>query len=292
MRLTRRGFTLIELIVGLLLVGVLSIAVHRILVSTQRNTHLIAQRIDVQQNVRSTAHYLSTVLRELNAGDGDIVSVGSDSMRVRGMRWTGVLCDAPTLNGGNVRLRIRRSKYFGSRAPSAALDSVLIYQENDPTQRLDDRWVPGGLVSSSNATCADGAPATRLTVSVPVAEGGPDTVVAAVTPGAPVRGFQIEELSLGVEADGRTWLSRRTANRSGSWTSREPILGPFQAASGIQLTFFDSLGAATGVPAQVASMAVTVRGESRDVARGSAGNIAYARDSLATWVALRNNPRY
>jgi len=106
-----------------------------------------------------------------------------------------------------------------------------------------------------------------------------------------VRGFQSEELSLFQAADTRWWMGQRTANRSGSWTAVRPLVGPLTAA-GLGFTYHDTTDAITGVLAEIASVSITMRGESERLVRGLGGNIDYARDSIVTRAALRNNTRF
>ena len=106
-----------------------------------------------------------------------------------------------------------------------------------------------------------------------------------------MRGFQSEELSLFQAADTRWWMGQRTANRSGSWTAVRPLVGPLTAA-GLGFTYHDTTDAITGVLAEIASVSITMRGESERLVRGLGGNIDYARDSIVTRAALRNNTRF
>ena len=79
-RLTRRGFTLIELMVALVLLGVISTAVYKVMVSDQRIYQAQTQRIDLQQNIRAAATILPAEFRVLDASDGDIYAMSSDSI--------------------------------------------------------------------------------------------------------------------------------------------------------------------------------------------------------------------
>ena len=85
--------------------------------------------------------------------------------------------------------------------------------------------------------------------------------------------------------------TRLQAKGSGSWSTLQPIAGPL-TATGLQLTYLDTLGAATAVPTEVARIGVTVAGATREVVRTSSGLLAHATDELITQVALRNNPRF
>ena len=286
--MNRRGFTIAQLIVGIVTSSVVLTGVFRAVLSTQRNSQALAQRIDVQQNVRAAAYYLGTVLRELDATDGDVISLANDALLFRSMRWVGVLCDVPTKIGNDVFLPLRPSQFFGFEGPDASIDSVLIFRDGDTGTRTDDRWLPGGVQSINAGVCSDGSVATRLRVGVDVSEGGADSVLIGVTEGAPLRGFQVAELKTLVDGKSRSWIGRRVANRAGSWTAAEPFIGPL-APSGFRLGFFDRDGNPTANPVEIASLSITVRGESM----GRAGRFKETiRDSLGTRVALRNNRRF
>ena len=69
--LNRRGLTLVELLVALVLLSIVSAALYRVLVSNQRIYQAQTQRIDMQQNIRAAAQILPADLRELDASEGD-----------------------------------------------------------------------------------------------------------------------------------------------------------------------------------------------------------------------------
>ena len=290
MRLTKQGFTLIELLVALVLGTMMASALYTSLTNTQRSSHALMQRADVQQNVRAATHYLTTVLRELDAYDGDVLAVTPNSVRFRGMRWTGLLCANPTLvTSTRVLLPIRRDDFFGVRAPSASLDSVLIFRDGDPATRQDDRWLVGAPVAAGTGNCADGSPAHDLTVEVTASSGGTDSVMVGVTSGTPLRGFQVEELAL-ASVSARWWLTQRSASRSGLWALPQRLVGPLDP-NGFALSYFDSSAVATTVADEMTAVRITVNGQSLKTGKRSDGAIGYMQDSLVTRVALRNNTR-
>lgn len=288
----RRGFTLVELMTALTLGTLVAGAVYHTVTSVQRVTQGGMQRIDVQQNLRAGLQYLTGMLRELDATDGDVTVATSSRLEFRSMRWTGPLCTAPAAGAGtSVSLAIRATPVYGLRPPDAVEDSVLVFRDGNPSTAVDDTWLVGAVTSVATGTCADGSPAVALTVEITSASGGRDSVLVGVTEGAPLRGFQQEELSLFQGADGRWWMGQRTANRSGAWTSVRALIGPL-TSSGLSLAYHDTTGASTAALTDIASVAVTVRGESRALVRWRVATIDYARDSLVTRVALRNNPNF
>jgi len=84
--LARRGFTLIELMIALVLLGMVSAAVYKVLVNNQRVYLAQTQTIDLQQNIRAAAAILPAEFRELDASDGDIAAMGATSLQIRAMR--------------------------------------------------------------------------------------------------------------------------------------------------------------------------------------------------------------
>lgn len=289
MSLNRRAFTLAEMLVALTLGSLVATVVLKLLNTTQRASQTITERINVQQNLRDGVYFISTALREIDAGDGDIIQMDSTSVKFRGMTWTSILCAAPLASGANVLLPIRNDAFYGSQLPSSVQDSVLIYREGDPLKSTDDRWLPGAVVSTASSVCTDGTGANLLTIRVPMSAGGRDSVIVGVTNGAPIRGFQAREISV-MSQNGRNWLGISSATNGGSWSTTQPLLGPL-LPDGMKLTYLDTAGAVTATATDVAAIHLSLRGESLGRARTSRGTIDYIADSLETRIAVRNNPR-
>jgi prepilin-type N-terminal cleavage/methylation domain-containing protein len=283
----RHGFTLVEMVVVLGLMGIVLGALYQSIVATQRTTSAQFQRIDVQQSTRAAAMYVSNLLRELDAADGDILVSQASSLQFRAMRWTGVLCTIPFEAAGQVQFTIRGQLLFGVRTPDAGQDSILLWQEGDPSIRVDDTWLFGGLQSSAAGVCPDdGLAGTTLRVVISAGSGGNAAAAAGITVGSPVRGFQVEEVSLSLQgAD--YWLGRRTADRGGAWTPVRPLVGPL-TANGLAFSYFDVNGGLPALTTQIASIGVTIRGRSV----GQVSGTGYLRDSVITRVTLRNNARF
>lgn len=289
--MTARGFTLIELLVVVVLATVILGAIYQAIGSTQRTTQAQVQRLSVRQETRAAALFLGYELRELSATEGDVATAGPTALEIRGPRWTGVLCTDPQTVLGNVSFVLRDALQFGLRRPDPALDSVLLFRDGDPNVRTDDNWLLGELLAAAADTCPGGLAGTVVQARISAASGGNAAALAGVTAGSPIRGFQREELSLYQDGGGAFWLGRRTADRSGTWTATQPLVGPL-TADGLAFAYFDTTGAAVATPAEVASVGIVVRGRSREQARLSGGGLGYVLDSVITRVALRNNRRF
>ncbi len=289
--LSRRGFTLIELLIALVIGAVVGTATVRVLVGTQRNTEAGMERVGVQQTLRAGVGYMTSVLRELDARDGDIGVATATRLQFRSMRWASPLCAAPAIAGASSAfLLIDATAVYGLRNPDAAEDSLLIFAEADPSTRGDDGWLVGEVVATAAANCPSGSPATVLSVRITAASGG-IAALAGVSAGAPLRGFQWEELSMIQAADSRWWMGQRTSSRTTGWGTVQALVGPL-AVGGLGLTYFDSTGTVTGTLTDIASIGISLLAESSNRVRTQSSNIDFARDSLITRVALRNNPRF
>jgi prepilin-type N-terminal cleavage/methylation domain-containing protein len=288
--MSRRGFTLVEILVGLILTGIVGTAIIRALTGTQRGTSSQFARIDAQETARAVNYYLTAALREVNASDGDIEVADASTLKFRGMRWTGISCTGVTVTGGSLRITVKNTQLFGQRAPDALLDSLFVFNENNPGVRTDDAWLLGIVTNTGNNTCTDGSAGTRLTLVIAAASGGNAAAVAGFTSGSPIRGWQPEEISLPA-VSGVYWLGQRTMDNSGAWTAVTQLAGPL-TSTGLALTYYDNTNTVTATLANIASVGLIVRSRSVDIARGSAGTNTNIQDSLVTRIAIRNNNRY
>ena len=288
--MNRRGFTLIELMVTLILTGLMAGLAYQAMTSSQRMTRTLSARVDAQSSARSVLLYMSTAMRELNASDGDIVVADPTVMEYRAMRWTGMSCSALTTSGGDLQVTVKKSQLWGPRAPAPGLDSMLFFVENGTGTRADDAWLFTGLSDTLTTACADASAGLQLTFIVSAASGGNAAATAGFTAGSPIRGFQHEEVSLYSNA-GLQWFGHRTMNAAGTWTATEALVGPL-ASSGLSFAYYDTLNVVTTTRTDIASVGVTVRSISTEAGQLSTGGVGNLRDSLSSRFALRNNRRF
>ena len=294
--LTRRGFTLIELMIALVLLGLVSAAVYKVLVNNQRVYLAQTQTIDLQQNIRAGAAILPAEFRELDAADGDITGMGPDSIRMRAMRQLSFVCATPVLGGGigQISLAIRPTQIYGNRQTFKQGDSILVYWEGDPTSRADDQWLPAQLQKDADpGFCADSNvatnPALLLTLQPQWINNATLNRAGAIPRGAPVRGYDKVVYRPYQAADGNWYLGQRNPAQGGTM---QPVLGPLTGANGVTFSYYDTAGAVTAVPTQVAQIEIVLRARTASPIRsGGTGVQTYKVDSLVTRVALRNNPR-
>jgi prepilin-type N-terminal cleavage/methylation domain-containing protein len=294
-----RGFTIIELLVALVLLGLVSTAIYRVLVNNQRLYMAQTQRIDLSQNIRAANTILSAEFRELDAFDGDIAAMTASSLDLRAMRWLSFVCVAPVLDGNPAgRQMIIRGNavgtpmFFGSRYINETRDSLLIYLDGSQVTRLDDYYVPARLAATpGNQQCpAVGAipaqPGTRVLFDGNFLPGS--NIPGAITVGAPVRGFERVRYALYQPSGDTSWyIGFQPAGQT-----MQPLIGPV-LANGLTFQYFNAAGAVTAIRTQVARIDVTVRARTQAPVRtgGQAPQRAIV-DSITFSVALRNNRRF
>jgi len=287
--------------VALVLLGLVSTAVYKVLVNNQRVYLAQTQTIDLQQNIRAAAAILPAEFRELDAADGDIKSMGPTSLRIRAMRQLGFVCNTPALGGGigQLDLAIRATPMYGNRQTFQQGDSLLVFWEGNPATRADDIWLPAQVQSilANGPVCFDSSAAGPGTVPhagwslrmQPQWINNPALNVAnAITVGAPVRRFERVAYELYQAPAGDWYLGQRNPAVGGTI---QPLVGPLTGANGVQFSYLDSIGNVTADSFQVAQIQIVLRARTASPIRGATGMQTYKVDSIVTRVALRNNPR-
>ena len=290
--LGRRGFTLVELMIAIVLLGIFSAGLYKVLLNNQRTFAAQTQRIDLQQNIRAAASILPAEFREMDAGDSDIVAMDSASITFRAMRQLGFICLAPVLGAaGNITFTVRQAPMYGNRQTFTAGDSLLIYYEGNPASRSDDQWVRGGVVSSANLNCPapDNKPGFQLVVTMRPWPASAPNVVGAITSGSPLRRFDVVKYYVAQSGTDNFWYLTQQVNGA----TGQPLVGPLSGATGLALTYYDSTGTtATADRTMVALIGIKVRARTTQLIRqANDAALAYKQDSITVQVAVRNNPR-
>lgn len=282
--LERRGFTLAELLVAMVLLGIVSTGIYKVLLTNQRINQAQTMGIDLQQNIRAAATILPAEFRELDASDGDITAMSATSVSIRAMRQLAFVCNTPPIAGTTVTMTIRTAPFYGPRDFNLATDSILIYYEGDQSSRNDDGWVIGSITNLTTGVCVDGGPGRQLTASVAFGAGQLGQT-GRIGNGAPVRGFETVTYKLYQGGDGKWYLGFQ--NASGT----QPLIGPL-TAGGLTLTYYDNAGVVTAVAANVAQIGITVRAQTAQPIEQANVGLVTPVDSITTRVTLRNNRRW
>lgn len=279
-----RGFTLVEILIALVIMGLVTGALFQLLTNTQRLSRAQAEQVDLQSNVRAGSLVVPNELRELNtvvgggADQNDILVANPDEIRYRAVRGFYLLCEPTT----STQVRVLASSLGAYRNPQAGRDSMYVFIEGDPDKEQDDVWLRAAItgVASGNA-CPGGAASITLTTPA-------NAALAAQAVGTPVRVFEVMEVKL-YQPDGRSWLGARSVSAN---EVIQPLLGPLTDGTGFQLQYFDANGAATANLTAIKSIQVTVRGLTDEAVRSNASTEwSHPEEELVTQVLLRNSIR-
>ena len=309
--LSRRGFTMVELLVSLVIMGIVATALYRVLVNNQRIYQTQTQRIDLSQNIRAAGTILPGELREADANEGDISAMSATSISFRAMRWMGYICNLPNTGPSALvttpvlAVIVSNKHQYGARAPANG-DSVLLRYEGDEGTRNDDSWVQGKITAMANGNCSGGAispdngPGLVLAVTafMPATWSGltppAPNLTNSIYAGAPIRGYTSVTYSLYKPAGDTSWY---IGYQRGSSTM-QPLIGPV-LSNGLQMIYYDSTGAVLnpGIAANralVERVDITVRGRTvQPVRRVSGGTVLGPLiDSVVVRTTLRNNRRF
>jgi prepilin-type N-terminal cleavage/methylation domain-containing protein len=278
----RRGFTLIEVLIALIIMGVVTGAIYRLLNSSQRLSLAQAEQVSLQSNVRTGSLIVPSELRELNTWQGgtadrnDVIVAQPNNVIYRAGRGMGFLCQGAA--AGATQLILRQSNWTGVRPPDAARDDLHIFIDGDPYDDNDDGWSQLNLTGVAPGNACGGALSWALTVPA---------IPAAVPANTPVRLYEVMQLQLYADAAGEWWLGAQSVLD----LAPVPILGPL-TANGFQLQYLDSTGVATADLTAINSVRLTVRGlTDAPVRTGGQAPVARNQEALVTQVLLRNSVR-
>jgi prepilin-type N-terminal cleavage/methylation domain-containing protein len=274
----RKGFTIVELLVVVVLGSLVVAAALQILITNRRAYTAQSAAIAGQQATRMGVDVLFAELRELSPQGGDILDMTADSLVVRLMRKFSYVCGTdftvqPVLT---VVKESASLPIMGGTNRFVAGDSVFVFADNNENIDSDDVWIPAQItaVDSIAVLCED-----LLTPGLALTFNGQGALFSAdlVGIGAPVRSF--ERFGFGTTTmSGDVYLARRD---TGAYI---PMAGPLAQTDGLEFVYRDAMGAVTTTPTSVSQIEVTLRtgGEVLSFAN------APVRDSIVVWIHTRN----
>ena len=291
----RSGFTLLELLITLTILGVLGAVIAQLMMNQQRFFQRSVEQMSVRRELRTAMSVLPAELRSLSTSGGDLTALAPTQMQFRGLIGASIVCEKPSAQEVVLPpLDLAHNTLTSWYTDPVAGDTMYAFDEGNSRGAEDDTWVPL-LITGVATTTSDclGAPFTdpaldagKRRFRVTVATNIPDSVKI----GAGVRFYRHMRYTL-TESSERKWYLSRAELLQGNWTSPTYISGPYRhpVQGGISFRYFDS----TGVEVMSSASA-------RDVARvdlilqaeGMQGSDPRyptpPRDSLAFRIALRN----
>ncbi|MFN8652322.1 MAG: prepilin-type N-terminal cleavage/methylation domain-containing protein [Gemmatimonadales bacterium] len=254
--MSRRGFTLVELLVGLLLASLVATVLTRLMLVQGRLATRFAARAAALESITQAHDWLTTELEPGGAtgGTSDLLAIAGDSLVYRAWRGAGLAC---RVAAGEVR--VLRERLDGWRAPQPGRDSLALLLPGDSTH--SPTWLRLPVLSVNSSSCG-GRPALAIATS-------PLSPALGSPPYVPVRVYEIALAKL-YRSLGEWWLGARSVSAG---EGLQPVTGPYQPG-GVRFQFRDR----SGVPVIAADSAVSVEFELRPV-----------QAVAARWRMLRRN---
>ncbi|HZF69033.1 MAG TPA: prepilin-type N-terminal cleavage/methylation domain-containing protein [Gemmatirosa sp.] len=322
----RRGFTLVELIIGLTLAVGIAALLGSMLVFQSRAFARTQGATAVQRNLRMGIALLPMDLRAASREGRDLRQLEATQIALMANIGTSIVCGFTSPPPGQplAPLTIAMAPTSASSTRPTLTTFFTAPVVGDTVKvlvrmgmgGLDDIWLTAVVedvplpATGASGLCAVGPftepPIPPATVPAPRNQlrlrwRGEVTAaqVARLAIGAPVRVLRPVQYHLyqpANSAEGRWYLgyAEYTAN---AWGAMEPIAGPFDAAdspngAGIGFAYFDTLGAPLTAPIPPANANLVGRIDltlrPRTTARGAARDSLVLRDSAVVRVSLRN----
>jgi prepilin-type N-terminal cleavage/methylation domain-containing protein len=274
-RVGRRGFTMIEIIVALVVGMMVLGSVVQLLIVQGRGYRKQREQVDVRETAREAAALLSWDLRQAAVAGSQFAVMAPNSVTLHSARGVGTIC-------GKHALLARYGLWKAAGNIQATVDdTALVYQLGRGGWNKLKISAVGTPAAMGVTACAwPGSRPPDLVVEFAVTT---KTDTSYIKIGAPFRSFRSVQYAE-YQQNNRWWLGRKV----GAATSYELLTGPLvpPASNGLALTYYDTLGAVTANTGAVGSVAFTLRTESyKNTTIGSES--AYQHDSIATKVAVR-----
>ena len=300
----RRGFTLTELLVSIVLVAIAGGAIAAGLRRQQQVFRSIAVMLSTRGDARDAAEVLAADMS--SASPMDTLTVALDSaVEFFSLIGASVTCDS--VPGYVIRLPPEKLQ-SGHRlttllaAPDSG-DMLLVFNHDSAATAGERAWDRHVIVAVSSASAASACPASTgfTTAADQSAPGYVVTLSAAsdgISVGAPVRILRRTRYSLYRASDSRWYFGQRRCSSVGpaSCGAIQPVSGPYLAYAaagkgGIALRYLDAVAGTVWSPggtSRVALVEITVRVTGRMPVQMGGQAASLFLDSTALTMALRN----
>ena len=270
----RRGFTMIEVIVALVVGMIVLSSVVQLLIVQGRGYRKQREQVDVRETAREAAELLSWDLRQAAVAGSPLAVMGANAVTIRSFRGLGTVC------GKHATLARYGLWKTGGNIQATADDTALVYQIGRGQWNKLRITAVGTPATMGVAACTwPGARPPDVVVEFAVAA---STDTSYIKIGAPFRAFRRVQYAE-FQQNNRWWLGRKVGAAAAYELLTGPLLAP--ASNGLAFSYYDTLGAVTANPAAVGSVAFTLRTESFKNTTGSSS--PYQHDSVTTKVAVR-----
>ena len=295
----RSGFSLVELLLVLVLLSIVGGSLMSLLTKQQRFYKGTYDLIELRSQLRQAEAVMSSDLRGLSSPGGDLVTMTDSSMDFRYTIGSSISCTTPsgstiiipptTTANGNTLTNWLTAPVDG--------DTAYVFDEGaTTTASTDDQWRAYQIstpLDPGSGTCDAAYNAQSSGYAVALTS----SVSPTILEGAPIRFVRRAHYSLYKSTSDNNWyLGYVCVTCANGNANISPIAGPFNAydptagsgTSGIRITYFDSTGAVTALPGNVARVNIVLRGQTRSALNVSGLKQGVYTDSIRMTIALRN----
>ena len=298
-RRVRRGFTLAELMIVVVLLALVGSALMQIIVRQQRFFRSAGDLLDLRSQLRQASASISSDLRGVSAKAGDIIAATDSSIDFRQTFGSSAICKIN--NGGGQIVLPPVTLASGAIITSwlttpVASDKVLVLDEGPTNEGADDIWQKDSVTSFSAALNTCPTAAGNLTGVADAASNSytvnlSTNLPATVQVGAPVRFYHRAHYSLYQSGDGNWYLGFCSPDCGTS--PIQAIAGPFLAynvggTGGLTFSYYDANGNATTTLTAINRIRIVIRGQTRSQVDISGTKKQQVVDSVKLSVAIRN----
>lgn len=279
----RRGFTLIEMLIGLVLSGIIGVLLMKLLVTGNRFTDQVEKGREARGVARAPLSLITSEVRMVNAESG-VIAAAPDSVTLRVPFMMGVTC--ATVVGASGTVSAGFLPVDGAlAATSLGFNGFAIrqfdgqYSYSPTNTAIPTGTSPSAACTVANVTLPTGSQYGLLTGNVP----------AAASPGTPIILYRNVRYAFAesVLFPGRRALWRRHISNAGTITSEE-LASPFDSTARFRFFILNNRVASDTLPTQIADLRgieVNLPGESERTARERA---APEQTSLVTSIFFLN----
>lgn len=310
----RRGFTLIEIMIAVTLLGIIGAVLTTVLVRQQRFHRAVAQVTDARARMRDIATILPTDLRSISTAGKDILGVSDTSIQFRAFVGSAIVCnyasatiiDLPPqeLASGNVL-----ASWINPPQPN---DVAYLYDSGAEAGNVDDQWGVFTVADTASAADASWCPTSRGFATAGDASKRRYRITLATAPnqarveiGAPIRFAREVRYSVYLASDNQWYVGFQactpnvTYNTPGTCGAREVLAGPvkpgtadtttsglffvFRKRNGDRVTTISSSDTIASVSVGIRTISGSLLGATSSKAASEQGG-----DSLRFTVGIRN----
>lgn len=295
----RRGFSLTEIMVALVLLGIVATGIMTVVMRQQQFYRSATEVIDTRSQIRQAAAVVPVDVRGVSSVGGDILYMSDSSLDVRGNIGSGLVC-SHTANSVTIPpMNLAKGRYFTTFLTRPKVNDVLLIFDDKAPGNQDDDWIlytiatidstTAGCTSFTDATADAGKYRYVYTFTAPLS--------TTIIDGAPLRMARGVKYSIYKSAtDGLWWMGYRECRGDGSSCDAvQPVSGPYKPYvandtinSGVSFVYRDSTGAITTNKLNVARVELFIHGQTQGSVALGGGKSAPYSDYMKVTIALRN----